>query len=97
MTRHVPPPLIPLGLSPRLIDVLALLMIGQSNRSIADELGLSAETVKEYVATVLSKLQVSSRAQIPEVIRPYHQELTAWRVEQAVRRVKASAGRPRLE
>lgn len=41
-----------LPLTPRLLDVLALLLQGKSNKIIARELSLSTETVKEYVATI---------------------------------------------
>src|SRR5687767_6243483 len=67
-----------LPLTPRLIDVLALLLQGKSNKLIARELSLSTETVKEYVATILHRLRVSSRAQIPMVVYPYFESLLDW-------------------
>ena len=72
------PQLKPLMLTPRLIDVLALLLQGHSNKVIARELDLSLETVKEYVATILHRLSLSSRAQIPMSVRSYHETLLAW-------------------
>lgn len=74
------PQLEPLMLSPRLIDVLALLLQGQPNKSIARELDLGLETVKEYVATILRRLSVTSRAQVPMSVRSYHETLLAWDV-----------------
>jgi DNA-binding NarL/FixJ family response regulator len=72
--------LAPLMLTPRLIEVLALLLQGESNKVIARDLSLSTETVKEYVATILHRLSVTSRAQIPMSVRSYHETLLAWDV-----------------
>jgi DNA-binding NarL/FixJ family response regulator len=52
-----------LGLTPRQLEVLRLLMQGQPNKMIARELGLSVETIKDHVAAVLRALGVSSRTQ----------------------------------
>ena len=41
---------------------------GRDNRSIAEELGVSAETVAHHVAHVLTKLQARDRAEA--VLRP---------------------------
>ncbi len=49
-------------LSPRECEVLALMADGGSNRSIADELGLSPKTVNRHVENIFNKLAVSSRA-----------------------------------
>jgi len=72
------PQLAPLMLSPRLIDVLALLLQGRSNKLIARDLSLSTETVKEYVATILHRLGLTSRAQVPMSVRALHEPLLAW-------------------
>src|SRR5678816_2856920 len=72
------PQFAPLMLSPRLIDVLALLLQGRSNKLIARDLSLSTETVKEYVATILHRLGLSSRAQVPMSVRTLHEPLLAW-------------------
>jgi NarL family two-component system response regulator LiaR len=50
-------------LTPREIDVLRQLALGQSNKEIADALAIGDETVKTHVGNVLSKLQVENRAQ----------------------------------
>ncbi len=49
------------SLSPREREVLALLAQGETNRTMAQELGISAETVQTHVRNLLSKLDVGSR------------------------------------
>src|SRR6266850_2233342 len=44
------------ALTPREIEVLELLAEGLSNRSIAERLGISAETVKFHLASLSGKL-----------------------------------------
>jgi RNA polymerase sigma factor (sigma-70 family) len=43
-------------------DVLELLVQGRTNPQIADQLGITANTVKKHVDHILQKLQVSTRA-----------------------------------
>lgn len=50
-------------LSERELDVLRLLARGFSNAEIAQQLSLSQGTVRNYVSSVLSKLEVSDRTQ----------------------------------
>ncbi|MBB6098704.1 DNA-binding NarL/FixJ family response regulator [Deinobacterium chartae] len=47
--------------TPRETDVLNLLLEGLSNKQIASRLGISPDTVKDYVSSVLGKLEVSDR------------------------------------
>jgi DNA-binding CsgD family transcriptional regulator len=67
-----------LKLSPRLIDVLALLVQGRSNKAIARELNLSVETVKPYVSEILRRLSLKSRAQVPMSVHSLHETLLTW-------------------
>lgn len=50
-------------LTPREIDVLQLLASGASNRDIASQLFLSEGTIRVYLTTIYSKLEVQSRTQ----------------------------------
>ncbi len=51
-------------LSQREREVLALLLAGERNKAIADDLGVSANTVKFHVSNVLRKMGVASRAEL---------------------------------
>jgi DNA-binding CsgD family transcriptional regulator/RimJ/RimL family protein N-acetyltransferase len=51
------------ALTPREIDVLAELAHGNSNKVIAADLGISENTVKNHVRSILEKLQAKSRAE----------------------------------
>jgi DNA-binding NarL/FixJ family response regulator len=51
------------GLSPRELEVLSLVVDGQSNQQIADGLYLSIDTVKNHMRYILAKLAVSDRTQ----------------------------------
>jgi len=51
------------NLSKRETDVLTYVSRGYTNKEIADALGLSAETVRGYLKTIYSKLQVRSRTE----------------------------------
>lgn len=55
------PPLV--GLSPREREVLQLLVQGQTNREIAQNLMVSVSTIKIHVEHILAKLGVSDRTQ----------------------------------
>jgi len=52
-----------LELTEREMEALHLVVQGQSNRQIADAMFISVATVKAHVSNILSKLQVSSRAE----------------------------------
>ena len=56
-TRHGPG----VALSPRERDVLRLLVLGQTDREIAETLYLSVRTVERHVARILAKLDVRTR------------------------------------
>jgi NarL family two-component system response regulator LiaR len=50
-------------LTEREMEVLNLVVQGQSNQQIADAMFISVATVKAHISSILSKLQVSSRAE----------------------------------
>jgi two-component system nitrate/nitrite response regulator NarL len=50
-------------LTPREREILAFLARGKSNKAIARQLGISADTVKLHVRNVLAKLNLSSRVE----------------------------------
>jgi len=51
------------GLTPRELDVLALVADGLSNRAIAESLFVSESTVKTHINNLFAKIQVTGRAQ----------------------------------
>ena len=60
-TRSSKQPLV--DLTEREREVLRLVVQGQSNQQIADGMVISVATVKAHISNILSKLQVSSRAE----------------------------------
>ena len=54
----------PFGLTPRELEVLALVATGASNKYIADQLHLSEETVKHHVTKIFEKTGQSSRVEL---------------------------------
>jgi DNA-binding NarL/FixJ family response regulator len=50
-------------LSPQEERILQQVADGKTNREIGDELGLAEKTVKNYVSSILSKLEVARRAE----------------------------------
>ena len=50
-------------LTPREAEVLALVAEGLSNKAIADELGISDQTVKFHISSIAGKLGASSRTE----------------------------------
>lgn len=50
------------GLTPREVEVLALVTQGYSNKEIADRLYLSINSVKSYIRSAYSKIDVRSRS-----------------------------------
>lgn len=50
--------------TPREEQVVALVAEGLSNREIAQELGLSEHTVKQYLFRIFDKLGISTRAEL---------------------------------
>ena len=56
-----PPAPSALGLTPRELEVLGLLVAGRSNRQIAEQLFISGKTASVHVTNILAKLGVHSR------------------------------------
>ena len=54
-------------LSPREREVLALVAEGRSNKSIAEALFVSPNTIKTHVASLFSKLHAETRAQLAAI------------------------------
>jgi DNA-binding NarL/FixJ family response regulator len=52
-----------LGLSKRETEILQLLSKGLANKEIADQLGLSVETVRVHLKRIYDKLHVHSRTE----------------------------------
>jgi len=50
-------------LTPREIEILEMMAEGMSNRTIAGRLGISSQTVKFHVASILAKLGAASRTE----------------------------------
>ncbi len=59
-------------LTPQEMHVLALIAEGRTNREIADALFLSEGTVRNYVSSILSKLNVSNRAEAAAYAIQHH-------------------------
>jgi len=59
----VRPPKLGTDLTERELEVLALLVEGQTNQQIAQSLEISLSTAKFHVSTILSKLNVGSRTE----------------------------------
>jgi ATP/maltotriose-dependent transcriptional regulator MalT len=59
----VPTPAAQLGLTPREVEVLALVAAGRSNRQIAQALYISPKTASVHVSNILAKLGVASRVE----------------------------------
>ncbi len=53
----------PAGLTPRQVDVLALVAAGMTNAEIAERLVVSVRTVDHHVSAILGKLDVQTRRQ----------------------------------
>jgi len=50
-------------LSPREVEILDRIAQGRTNRQLADDLGISEQTVKNHVSSILRKLSVNDRTQ----------------------------------
>lgn len=62
-------PTAPIGLAAREVDVLAQVALGQSNREVAESLGLVESTVKSYLKNAMRKLHASNRVHAVRLAR----------------------------
>jgi len=60
----IPTPDAPRPLTPRELEVIALLAQGHGNKGIARRLGIKEQTVKNHMARVMSKMGLSNRVQV---------------------------------
>lgn len=65
------------GLSKREREVVTLIAQGKTNGEIASELVLSKRTVEKHIANILSKLELTSRAQIVRWAMEHHLSSTS--------------------
>ena len=61
ITARTAPSVDPSELTPRELDVLALMAEGASNKTIARRLGISVHTAKFHVGSILDKLDATGR------------------------------------
>jgi DNA-binding NarL/FixJ family response regulator len=59
------------GLTPRELDVVAALRLGESNRAIARRLALAEDTVKHHLTSVFGKTGVRSRLELAVLAMQY--------------------------
>ncbi len=62
-------------LTPREVDILRLIVIGDSNRDIAESLFITENTVKSHITRILSKLHAKSRTEAAARVRELHLHL----------------------
>ncbi|TWG92936.1 Response regulator containing a CheY-like receiver domain and an HTH DNA-binding domain [Nocardioides sp. J9] len=60
---------VPTGLAAREVDVLAQVALGQSNRQVAESLGLVESTVKSYLKNAMRKLHATNRVHAVRLAR----------------------------
>jgi DNA-binding CsgD family transcriptional regulator len=64
-------------LSPREQDVTALVCLGYTNRQIAAQLGISAQTVKTHLGNILAKFRLHSRKELRTLF--FDWDFSAWK------------------
>jgi DNA-binding NarL/FixJ family response regulator len=64
-----------LGLTGRQLDVLALMMLGKSNKQICRHLDLAEPTVKNHVSSILKALNVNNRTEAVLAVKAFGWDL----------------------
>ena len=64
------------ALSKRELEMVQMLLEGQSDRQIGDQLSISHRTVMKHVSNLLAKLDLNSRAEVPGFVARYHLNLS---------------------
>jgi len=59
---------LPIHLTPRELEIVRYVMLGESNKQIARRLGISNYTVRDHVSNLLKKAGVTSRSRLALVI-----------------------------
>jgi DNA-binding NarL/FixJ family response regulator len=59
------------AITPRELDVMALVAEGLGNKAIARQLGIREQTVKNHLARLMSKLGLSNRVQVGLIASKY--------------------------
>lgn len=57
-----------MGLKPRELEVVKFILLGKSNREIAEILNISVATVKTHVVSILNKMGADNRASIVAIV-----------------------------
>ncbi len=60
------------ALSKRELEMMQMLLEGQSDRQIGDQLSISHRTVMKHVSNLLARLELTSRAEVPGFVARYH-------------------------
>jgi DNA-binding NarL/FixJ family response regulator len=80
-----------LGLRPRQLDVLQLMMKGNTNKGICRELNLAEPTVKNHVTAILKALKVTNRTEAVIVVGELGWEWPFVRANGSIKNVDQSA------
>lgn len=67
ITNHSPATMPDVALTAREVQILEMLVLGRSNREIADRMKIAVHTVKNHVHSLLTKLGVTTRAEAAEL------------------------------
>lgn len=66
-----------LGMSPREIELIDLIIKGRTNQQIADELYLSLSTIKNHVYNIYRKLNINNRVQLISMVQNVDHQIQA--------------------